>query len=209
MWSLLFSQEKMYLTMPLSGQAQGGAAGGLSQEQTPLLPSKSWIRQKADCSVVIRGSQCNSGWKEPWAGLALSSDPVCSGPCPGGFWNLPGTEGGWQLLWTSCVAAYMWEGFSWYKAGMSLLTVYGLSCCHAPLQNLMVLFGDPSWYCQAALGSPPRSLLLRLNQPCSPSLSSHHKCSIQVPASWGPMLNSSQFINICFVLWGPKAEQTI
>lgn len=95
MWSLLFSQEKMYLTMPLSGQVQGGAAGGLSQEQTSLLPSESWIRQKADCSVVIRGSWCNSGWREPWAGLALSSDPVCSGPCPGGFWNLPGTEGGW------------------------------------------------------------------------------------------------------------------
>lgn len=116
-------------------------------------------------------------------------------------------EGG-QLLWTSCVAAYMWEGFSWYRAGMSLLTIYGLSCCHAPLQSLMVLFGDPSWYCQAAVGSPPRSPLLRLNQPCSSSLSSHHKCSIQVPASWGPMLNSSQFINICFMLWGTKAEQT-
>lgn len=45
-------------------------------------------------------------------------------------------------------------------------------------------------------------------QPRSPSLSSGGK-STSPRASWGPMLNLPPFINICFVLRGPKTEQSI
>lgn len=44
--SELLNQEMMYFTVPLSGQAQGDAAGDLNQNRPLLLPSKSQVKQK-------------------------------------------------------------------------------------------------------------------------------------------------------------------
>lgn len=52
----------MYFTMLLSGQAQGDAAGDLNQEQIPLLPSKSQIKQKRiTVQLRLEGSP-KHGW---------------------------------------------------------------------------------------------------------------------------------------------------
>lgn len=145
--------------------------------------------------------------REPQAWLALSSDPGCSGLCPVEFWNLPRTESA-QLPWASCISAYVSEGFSWYKVGASLLSIYGLFCsCHAPLKSLLALPGDPRMHIGRQMLGPLRGHLFPgLNHPRSPIPFSQGKCSW---ASWGRMLNLPQFINICFVLRRPKTVQSI
>lgn len=186
----------MYFTMRLSGQAQGDAAGDLNQEQIPLLPSKSQIKTEEHHGVAQVG-------REPQAWSALSSNPSCSGPCPVKFWSLPRKQ-----HWASCVTAYVWESFSWCKVGTSLRNVYSLFCsCHALLKSFWLFLVTLTcrlvgrcWVLSEITSSPGWIL--------SPSLSSQGKCSSPW-VSWGLMLNLPQFISICFVLRGPKTEETI
>lgn len=127
--------------MLLSGQARDYGAGDLNQEQTPLLPPKTRWRK----------SRCNAGWK---GAPSMCSDAGCSETCPAEFWNLPGTKSAQQ---------FMWESFSCYKVGTSLLSIYGLSSCHALLKSLLALLGDFHIYVGTsssgwASPAPPASL---------------------------------------------------
>lgn len=186
--------------MLLSGQAQGDAAGDLNQEQIPLLPSKSQIKQKRITVQLRLEGNPKHGWL--WV-----QTPGCSGRCPVEFWNLPRTESCTIALGKLRHCLQVRKFFpvqSWNIFSESLWRLLLLPWAQELLGSWLFLvtlarvLAGRCWVLSEMTSSPGWTR--------SPSLSSQGKCSS--PGYLGALCSTCPGLSTSVLCWGgPKLKR--